>query len=487
MKDQDTDTPQPERQIPLVVDLDGTLLRTDTLWEGARSACLHAPLRFAGWLGKLLLNGLRRNGDARLAFKWELSPWTVQGVPTYPINKEVYALLQQAVDDGRPVCLATASPLPVAEEVAGRIGLFSAVFASTKDRNLIGGEKAKLLTDTYGQKGFDYIGDSRHDIPVWANARHAMIAGGQPALAKKYHLEQISKDTPHSGLRVLARALRLHQWVKNLLVFVPMLAAHAFTLRAFGESLLAFLALSLCASAIYMVNDVFDLEDDRSHPKKSLRPLASGTLPLIYAPLCFCGCVLAAFLCGAFLSSRFMGFLLLYLCCSTAYSMLLKKMEILDILMLAGLYVLRIIMGIAAIKCEFSQWLFFFFFFLFLGLATIKRLGALGKDMPEEANSRRGWKREDKAFLLPLAVACGVGAGIIFWIYCTSDQAMAHYRNSDYLILINIIFIYWYQKIVLLVNRGVIRDDPLEYAMKEIRNYPLYLGVIALFCLSLWC
>lgn len=485
MEEKDTVTATHEQRIPLVVDLDGTLLRTDTLWEGARLACLHAPLLFAGWLGKLILNGLSRKGDARLAFKWELTPWIVRGVDAYPLNTDVCTILRQAADAGRPVCLATGSTMPVAQEVARRVGFFSAVFASTRECNLIGEEKARLLRDTYGDKGFDYLGDSRHDIPVWKHARCAMVVGSEPGLAKKYHLNQICTEKSPSRVCVLARAMRLHQWVKNLLVFVPMIAAHAFTVPALGASLLAFFALSLCASAIYVVNDVFDLDDDRSHPKKSSRPLASGALPILYAPLCFCGLSSAAFLCGAFLSSYFSGFLLLYLCCSIAYSLQLKKVVILDILMLAWLYVLRVILGIVAIDCDFSQWLFFFFFFLFLGLATIKRLGALGKHMPEGANSRRGWESADKAFLLPLAVACGVGASIVFWIYCTSNQAMEIYSNSYYLLSINILFIYWYLKIVLLANRGCIQDDPLEYAIKNIKNYPLYLGVVILFCLAL--
>lgn len=484
MKAQDVIARLDDPQLPLVVDLDGTLMRTDTLWEGLRYVLFHHPLLFVKYLCDFITKKMR-GGGGKLSLKWHLTPWVLYGVRTYPFNQEVCTLLRVAAAAGRPVCLATGSTLPIAQEVAKRLGIFTTVFASTRERNLVGEEKARHLVNTYGYKGFDYIGDSRHDIPVWEQARRAYVVGSPPALKKNYPLIRISPINSKAKLRILAKAMRLHQWVKNLLVFVPMIAGHAFTANAFGASILAFFALSFAASAIYVVNDILDIDDDRAHPRKSSRPFASGALPLKYAPLCFVGTITVAFLCASFLSSRFMLFLLGYLLTSIAYSLFLKRLVIIDILVLAWLYVLRIILGIMAINCEFSQWLFFFFFFLFLGLATIKRLGALGKSIPESANLRRGWRDEDKTFLLPFAVGCGIGSTVIFWIYCNSEQAIIHYTYRYYLLAINVIFIYWYQKIVLLVNRGVIHDDPLEYAIRDLRNYPLYFAVIVLFLQSL--
>lgn len=484
MELQETSALAHENQVPLVVDLDGTLLRTDTLLEGMRYIFFHNPLLFLKYITNFLIKEMR-GGGGRLTLKWDLTPWILHGVGRYPLNQGVCNLLCQAAQAGRPVYLATGSTLPVALAMAKRCGFFTSVFASSRECNLIGEEKARLLVDTFGRKGFDYIGDSLCDIPVWKVSRRAMVVGASPALKENLPLTHIPPASSESKLGIVAKAARLHQWVKNLLVFVPMVTAHAFTEKALGESLLAFFALCFCASAIYVVNDVLDIDDDRAHPKKVERPFASGTLSLKYAPLGVTVLILFSFLFASFLSSRFILFMLAYFVSSICYSLIFKKLVVIDILALGLLYVLRILLGIEAINCDFSQWLFFFFFFLFLGLAATKRLGALGTNMPEGANSRRGWEAQDKEFLLPFAIGCGIGSTVIFLIYCNSEQAIAHYTNRDFLIPINIIFMYWYQKLVLLVNRGVIQDDPLEFALKDIKNYPLYFAVIILFFLSL--
>lgn len=474
-----------EQQIPLVVDLDGTLLRTDTLWEGIRTALFHSPLLFIKYVWRLIVKSVSGNPDVRLAFKWDVTPWILQGVEGFPLNQEVFAALRQAGSSGRPCVLATGSTMPVAQAVAKRLGIFTAIFASTRECNLIGEEKARLLVDAYGNGGFDYIGDSGCDVPVWRHARCALAVGAPPVKAAGIHLIGLNAENYKTRLRTLAKAMRVHQWVKNLLVFVPMLAAHSFTWAAFCKCILAFFALSLCASAIYLVNDVLDINDDRAHPRKSSRPFASGALPLILAPLLFCVVIGTSFLFASLLSSQFALFLLIYMLSSLTYSMIVKKMVVADILVLAWLYVLRIILGIEAINCDFSRWLFFFFFFLFLGLASVKRLGALRPDMAKAANSRRGWEAKDRDFLLPFSICCGIGATVVFGIYCNSAVATTHYTHPDYLLAITVIILYWYQKIVLLANRGTLSEDPLDYALKDKKSYTLYFTLGILFLLSL--
>ncbi len=367
-------------QIPVVVDMDGTLIATDVLVEGAVVLLKRNPLsalRMLGWLtqGKAQLK-------ARIA---EQAPLDVAHLPYRP---EVLEYLQAARAQGRRVVLATAADARVAQQVADRLGLFDTVLASDGELNLTGEQKRRRLVAELGEKGFDYLGNARPDIAVWRSARTAVVVGGSAALRRRVaEVATLGEvlDGGRGGPADYVGALRLHHWLKNLLVFAPLLAAHQITQPApLGQAGLAFLAFSLCASAVYLFNDLMDLEADRHHPHKRQRPIPAGRVPVKWALTALPILLITSLALALMLPWGLITVISVYLGLNLAYSLSLKAVPILDVLILAGLYTLRIIAGSVATDAWMSTWLLAFSMFLFLSLALVKRYAEL------HGHARRG-------------------------------------------------------------------------------------------------
>lgn len=453
-------------QYPVVVDLDDTLLRTDSLWEGLWRMVGTSPLS--------LLHLPKWLSEGRLSLKRNLLPFTLDKADLYPLNEPVCDALRKASNEGRPIYIATASLRPVAEAAAARLDFpVAGIFTSDDAVNLKGTAKARVLVEAFGEKSFDYIGDSLADVPVLHAANKAMVASADARVIRAAqdandNCEVIPVSKP--GFRDFRRAFRMHQWVKNLLVFIPLFLAHQWIFTAFLDTFLAFVSLCFCASGIYILNDLCDLPNDRIHPTKRHRPFASGSLQPEKGLLYFLGAILCAVVPCFFLPPLFFLCLFLYFACTVTYSFLFKKLILLDVIILAGLYMLRIIAGGAAIGIMLSNWLLAFAAFLFLGLALMKRSGAMtmrDKDGQVKACAGRAYLVDDCSSLEMMAIASGFAALVVVSLYVDTLQATQLYRHPQWLWGVCPVLAYWYGRLVLLCHRGAMRDDPVEFAVKD--------------------
>lgn len=465
------------RSIALVVDLDGTLLKTDTLHEGI------AGLLAGRCLALFRLLPLLAD---RLALKKFVEPESLAHAAFYPERSEALAYIAGEARGGRPVWLATASPESVARACADRFGFFDGVLGS-REINLKGTAKAEMLCAKFGPRGFDYMGDSLADIPVWSCARQAIVAGGsQKVIAAARAANENVRVLPARSWSVAdcARALRLQQWVKNLLVFFPMILAHELSLQAFLSCLLAFFSLGLCASAIYVLNDISDLASDRQHPRKKFRPFASGALPLALAPLLCLGALAASLLLSLFLPTAFREVLGLYFAGTVSYSLVFKRKLFIDVLLLCALYLLRILAGGATLGISISNWVLSFAGFLFLGLALFKRAGRLAGLLPDAEVPRRAYMGQDRTVLEGMAVCCGFLAVAVVAFYIDSLQARSLYAHPQILWFFCPILLYWYGRLSLLAHRGEMLDDPVSFAVHDSVTWALGLLCVLVFVLA---
>lgn len=449
---------------PLAVDLDGSLVRTDTLWETLFTLLRDQPLALLAALASL------RHG--RAAFKAHLVSRAPLDVADLPLNTPLIDWLRQEGATGRLLVLATATDQHVAQALADRVGLFAQVLASDGHHNLKGPAKAAALVERFGRGGFDYVGDARADLPVWAAARHAIVVGDAGlvrAASQVATVEHVFAPAPRAP--ALWRALRLHQWAKNLLLFLPLLAAHQV---GNGTQLLAaalaFLAFGLTASAVYLLNDLLDLSADRRHPGKCRRPFAAGTLPLAWglllAPLLLLGAAAISLL---WLPAAFGAVLVTYFLLTSAYSWDFKRRPILDVMTLAMLYTLRVIAGGAAVALWPSFWLLALSLFLFFSLALVKRYAELDslKGRGELTSGGRGWYVDDLPLIGGLGAAAGLGAVLVLALYIDSEPARRLYQLPEALWLITPLLLYWVSYLWFKTHRGEMHDDPVVFALRD--------------------
>lgn len=466
-----------ELKFPLVTDLDDTMLATDSLLEGFCRMLCTSPLQAL----KILL--LLREGA--LACKHAVTPYTLEITGSLPFNAPVLECLRAAHADGRPLYLATASPHSVAEAVAAASGLaFADIFASDRQRNLKGEAKARLLAEKFPQ-GFVYIGDSLADVPVWRAAAGAIVASSSPtviAAARKANATCEVLPVHQPGWRDVAHLFRVRQWVKNLLVFLPLLLAHTFADWAYA--LAAFGSLCLGASAIYVFNDLCDLTNDRVHPRKRARPLAAGTVPLRWVPALFVGALTLSFAPCLWLPQAFIGCLLLYLATTIGYSLAFKRMLMVDVIVLTCLYVLRVVAGAAALGLGLSNWLLAFCLFFFLGLALLKRVGGL-TSADGECMYGRAYTSGDRATLVSMAAACAFVSTVVIALYVDSLAATRLYSHPGILWYICPLLLYWYGRIIVLAQRGQLADDPVAFTVRDRASHLTALLVLFLFMLAL--
>ena len=363
------DTPGVEGRRPLVVDLDGTLIASDLLIETAFSELGRRP--------HSLVDMIRALSRGKAALKHRLAEPLDFDPAALPYDPEVLGMIERARAEGRPVYLASASHERLVQRIADHLGLFNGWFATNQTTNLAGIRKAETLVEAFGERGFDYVGNDAADLPVWNKAAKAIAIRTPGGVRRKLGLAHA--DVEHLPCsrptwRTWAKMMRVHQYAKNALVFVPLLTSHLFTLQAFGQALLAFVAFSLCASSIYILNDLVDLQDDRGHRSKCNRPLASGAIPLMHGVVAIPILFLCALGFAAALSWPFLAVLLGYFALTTGYSFVLKRKMVVDVMTLAGLYSVRVVGGAVAIGVVLSELLIAFHIIIFMSLSLIKRV-----------------------------------------------------------------------------------------------------------------
>ena len=472
---------QDSAKTPLVVDLDGTLTPTDTLVESVILLVKSAPLsalKIPFWLLK-----------GRAGFKEAVANDSKFSPKNLPLNEPLVDYLREEKAKGRHIVLATAAHRSIAEDVAGQLGLFDEVLATGDGLNLKGENKLESIQTRYGQD-FVYAGDSLADIPIWESSKAAVLVGVSRDIATRVReMVPIEKEFARAqpGLKTWLQALRPHQWLKNLLLFIPLLAVfHIFDYVAMLRLLWAFVAFSLAASASYLLNDLWDLENDRMHPQKKFRPFASARLSILKGIS-----VVALFLAIAFamafaLSLKFLMALVVYLILTSAYSWILKRYSLVDVLTLSLLYAIRIISGSLVIGIPTGTWLLAFSVFIFLSLALVKRCAELVQIMESggQATHGRDYRVTDLSVLWSLGVGSALSAVVVFGLYIQSPDTLSRYATPELLWFVAICLIYWLARLWIKTSRGEMHDDPVVYAIENRGSRITVLAMVGLLAAS---
>jgi 4-hydroxybenzoate polyprenyltransferase/phosphoserine phosphatase len=448
--------------VPLIVDVDGTLLKTDLLLETFLALLSRKP-----WRAILALRELR---DGKAAFKACLAGEAEIDIALMPVRDEVITFLRGEKARGRKIYLASAADGQLVAALSEHLGLFDGVLGSDGKVNLAGAAKAKALCARFGEAKFDYVGDSRADLKVWSTCNVAIVAGGRGAwrssiTGRQPGVVEIIGARPR--IRDYVSALRPHQWLKNMLVFVPAVAGHMLTTTWFG-SVMAFASFCLCASAVYIVNDLLDLRADRQHPRKQKRPFASGRVPIIHGAIMAPVLLVAAFSLTLFLPKVFAVVLGGYLLLTTLYSFWLKRKVLVDVVTLACLYAARVIGGSVATGVLISQWLEAFSIFLFLSLALVKRSGELVDRVSSgRGESGRGYRLTDLPVIESMAAASGYLSALVMALYLNSEAVVQLYTKPHRLLLICVALLFWTSRMLMKAHRGQMDDDPIVFAAKD--------------------
>ena len=450
---------------PLCIDLDGTLLNSDVLLESAFAQLKQAPLSVLNW-PRWLAEG-KANLKAEIAKRVDLD------TETLPYNQELLTFLREQKAQGRTLVLVTASHRQFAEPIARHLGLFDEVLATDGDHNLAGPHKAKVLVERYGERGFDYAGNAAIDLAVWKHARRAIVVNASASVAQQAstvcEVERVFKP-PEKPWRPWVKGLRLYQWLKNALIFVPLAAGHAWDQPdKLLLALLAFLSFGLCASSVYLLNDLLDLASDRRHPRKCHRPFAAGKLPIAQGVAAIPILLMTAFGLSLLITPEFTTVLATYYVFTLVYSLRLKQSLMLDAIVLAGLYTLRIIAGAAAVQIMPSFWLLAFSMFLFLSLALVKRYSELWtmQERGELSARGRGYHVDDLGVLQSLGTAAGYLAVLVLALYVNSETSHELYGQPMVIWLLCPVLLYWISRVWLVTHRGEMHDDPILFALTD--------------------
>jgi 4-hydroxybenzoate polyprenyltransferase len=449
------------RDLPLVVDLDGTLIFSDLLWESVVLFLKRHLLR--AWILPFWL------ARGKAGFKHAVSDGVELDPAALPYDAQLLDFIRAQKEAGREIVLATGAETRLARQVAGHVGLFDRVMATDPGVNFTAHNKARELAAQYGEGGYDYIGNSTADLPVWLGSRNAYSVTTKPfRLADGRVTSQLG--TRRGGVaKALLKGLRPRQWLKNLLVFLPMVAGHALGADALVASLVAFLAFSMCASSAYLLNDALDAQDDRLHPTKRRRPIANGTLPLGLAMVASPVLAGAALLLCAWYSPLLLLAVGVYFVTTVGYSVYLKRLMMVDIVVLALLYTLRVLGGSAATAIEPSFWMLAFSFFLFLSLALLKRhselanLARAGKDKTRG----RGYTTADHLPIGIMGVNAAFVAIMVFMLYFNSDNVLMLYARPHWLFGTLPLLVFWLGRLWVLSFRGEVNEDPVLYVSKD--------------------
>jgi 4-hydroxybenzoate polyprenyltransferase/phosphoserine phosphatase len=467
---------------PLVVDLDGTLIRSNLLVETG-----FAYLRGAPWRVFNLLRWLIRG---KAALKHELARATDLDVARLPYCEEVVALIESERRLGRRIVLATASNQVPAEKVARHLMLFDEVIASTEDCNLSAGVKRDALIRAFGERGYDYVGDSAADLEVWRSARRVYVANAPRSVSRRAEeLGEVVTVAPSRmpAVRQLIKALRPHQWLKNILLFVPLVTAHRLSeTRLIIEAVWAFVCFGLCASSVYVLNDMVDVQEDRRHPGKRLRPFAAGRLSIAAGARLSSALLVAAFGIALWrLPLDFLAGLAIYYALTLAYSLVFKGMTVIDVVTLAVLYTLRIIVGAVTLDIPLSFWLLAFSMFFFLSLAFVKRFAELfflrAQGTAENAPGR-GYRAADLEMIASLGASSGYIAVMVLALYVNDSRTTQLYRRPELIWFACPLLLTWVSRVWMLAHRGQMNDDPVIFAVTD--RISLAIGCLVL--LTFW-
>lgn len=453
---------QEEKQIPLCVDLDYTLLATDVLAEQTIRFVRQHPLNIFKILWLLLFG--KYNLKKKLSEMVRIAPEELH------FRRETLDFLNSEKKKGRKLILITASLYHIGKRVNEYLGLFDEVYGTQGNANLRGKNKAIFLVETFGERGFDYLGDSRHDIPIWKKANKAFIVSNSPTLIRK-----VSKfknfggriEIPKISLNVIAKELRIHQWAKNVLVFVPMVMAHSFALEKLALALISFLAFCGIASSVYVSNDIFDLQSDRKHPDKAKRPLATGSITIVQAISLAVPLLLLGLLLSFSLSTQFLFIAIFYILLNLLYSFYFKGIYIADIFLLTFFYSIRIYAGGIATQTAVSKWLLAFSAFFFLSLASLKRYAEVVNLNASSSNTYldRPYTLSNSIFTLLIGVASAFASVLVFILYINSDVVLQFYKSPKFLWLLAFALLYWLLFLWNLANRGKMHYDPIIEAL----------------------
>jgi len=396
-------------------------------------------------------------------------------VERLPYNQEVVKFISYEKNKGREVILVTATNTLYAEQIAKYLKIFSLAIASNDIINLKSVNKRDKLESLYGKNGYDYLGDSSDDIVVWESANSALlVTNGDRNRKRRFEKKgalfdkvfSSNKNSYYDKVKSWSKALRIHQWAKNILIFVPLLLSHRTGDQALLlSSLLAFLSFSIAASANYIINDIVDLELDRAHPTKRKRMLASGEIFIGDAIAAIPLLLVSAIAILQFLPTQFALLLATYLSITILYSALLKKIVMVDLVILAGLYTMRIIAGAFAIEAELTFWLLAFSMFLFFSLALSKRYAEL--ELVKEDVSGRGYRLDDLPILRSLGASSGLLAVLVFALYINSQQITVLYNRPEILWFVLPVLLFWISRIWLLAHRGEMHEDPVLFAIQD--------------------
>jgi 4-hydroxybenzoate polyprenyltransferase len=455
------------KTIPLCVDLDGTLVKLDTLHQALFLLLRRSPasiFRIPAWIIR---------GKAHL--KDQVMQRVTLDASALPYHRQFLDFLKKEQAKGRPLVLATASNYRTAQAVAGHLGLFSDCISSSSDTNMRHAHKLEAIQERYPR--FGYAGNDTADFPIWDAADEVILVNPTPPAVQQYAARADHTFIERRPLaRMLLKAMRCQQWLKNLLVFAPVLLAHRFTeTEALLQAVMAFFSFSFAASAIYVLNDLFDLSADQHHPRKCRRPFASGDLSISVGTLLIPLLTLLSIVCGMHLPLQFMMVLLAYFLLTTLYSWRLKQMEIVDVLTLAILYSMRIVAGSVATGTPASSWFIIFAVFLFLSLALVKRLSELRElengSPPDQVPRERGYTVGDLPLLMAFGTASGYLSAFVFTMYLNSEWVAQLYSRPDLLWLFCPLLLYWITRIWMLAWRGRMHDDPLAFAAGDLHTY----------------
>ena len=456
MPDTSSQPLSPLRSHPLVVDLDGTLCQTDTLWE-----CFFAGWRVHWWLPLASAVWLFAG---RSQLKERLAAIALPDVGRLPWNPAVVGALREAHASGQRTVLATAANWRIAEACACEVGVIDEVMASDGLTNLKGKTKAQQLVARFGEHGFDYVGDSSADRPVWAaSARKLTVSSVMPDGGQR-----LGSSAEASSASRWTKLLRVRHWVKNVLVFVAPVAAHQW---AAGSTwlpvLLTFAAFSLVCSGVYVLNDLFDLTSDRAHPTKRRRPLAAGELSLAAAALASFGLLVGGLALALWVGPSVGAVIAFYVIANAIYTMRLKRVAVFDVFCLAGLYTLRIVAGAAAVLVPLSTWLVAFSVFAFLSLALLKRAADIDRLAPDEVLPGRGYSGKDAAFVNGFGISTAIAACLVLALYVASEQVVAMYAEPLWLWGVAVVVLLWLARMWRMAMSGTMDDDPVMFAVRD--------------------
>lgn len=452
--------------IPLAVDLDGTLIATDLLWEGLFSLLRKNPFYL------LLVPVWLAGGAARL--KCEIASRIDIDPAALPYRESLLARLQAEHADGRKLILATGTPRKFAEAIAAYLGIFDEVLATDGRHNLTSSRKREALIAAYGDGGFDYAGNSRHDLAVFEAARSSIVVAPDRKAAR-YQVAHSCEAVPGQkpGIRAVLKMLRVHQWLKNGLVAVPVVVSHQYLdANLIRQCILAFVSFSAVASAIYILNDFFDLALDRQHPTKRHRPFASGALSIPFGLVSIAVLLVIGISTALFCPPPFLGVLVGYMVLTTAYSLCLKRMLLIDVLTLAGLYTVRVLGGAAATQVGVSFWLLAFSIFFFLSLALVKRYVELRTSAlsPGERIAGRGYRTEDQEIIAQAGMASAFSSALVLALYMNSEAVRQLYPHAWVMWPLPPIILYMTMRVWILARRDEMHDDPVVFIVRDWRS-----------------